>query len=202
MSVLMRIQAWESGRCLVPFQRALDWALYNESGGAFDRSMPGVADGRFDTIALKHAVGISDDPADSGGFTKFGIAQNAHPDIDVRSMTLAQASQIYAAQYWHPLRCDDLPEAVAIMVFDAACGSGIRVAAQALQRALGIEDDGVIGPQTIAAAKAMDQMLLCERIKQKRFDFFDSIVARRPSNVKFLPGWKRRASFLKFGERE
>ena len=43
--VAERIRAWDSDLNISEFDRCLSWALYNESGGAFDRRIPGVCEG-------------------------------------------------------------------------------------------------------------------------------------------------------------
>jgi hypothetical protein len=64
--------------------------------------------------------GDSDNPADPGGYTRFGIAQRYHPDIDVRNMTIDQAKKIYLTKYWIPAGCDAVPFPLDICLFDGA----------------------------------------------------------------------------------
>lgn len=108
-----------------------------------------VQEGVFDD----ESDGFSNDPTDRGGLTRFGIAQNRHPEVDVSSLTRDQAIDIYRKQYWDINRCDELRWPYGLPVFDCGVNQGTRVAARLLQRALGITDDGIIGPKTIWAAK-------------------------------------------------
>lgn len=114
--------------------------------------------GRFEPcvaviIALEGGDRLVDDPADPGGVTRWGISQRAHPDVDVRALTREQAQQIYRRAYWDPMRCDELPPPLDLAVFDAAVNQGRAAAARMLQEALGVTIDGIIGAQTIAAAR-------------------------------------------------
>src|SRR6185312_16903801 len=62
--------------------------------------------------AFKIVVGIeggySNDPRDPGGETKFGISKNAYPNLDIASLTLEQAQQIYLRDYWDACGCDTM----------------------------------------------------------------------------------------------
>ena len=60
---------------------------------------------------------ISDNPADKGGLTKYGIAQKYHPNIDVANLTLDKAKEIYLKNYWIPLGCDDREYPLDIVLF-------------------------------------------------------------------------------------
>lgn len=105
----------------------------------------------LDTV-LVFEGGHVDDPADPGGETKYGISKRAYPDLDIGGLTKKQAGEIYRADYWDACRCDDLPRGLDLVVFDAAVNQGPGFARRALQKAAGVTVDGIIGPQTLAAA--------------------------------------------------
>ena len=50
----------------------------------------------------------SDDKNDLGGFTRYGISQKYHPDVNVPKLTKEQAKQIYLDEYWIKGGCDEL----------------------------------------------------------------------------------------------
>ncbi len=72
-------------------------------------------------IAIGEEGGFTTNPADPGNWTggtcgkgacrgtKFGIAASAHPDLDIASISLDQAKQIYHAEYWSHVQGDDMP---------------------------------------------------------------------------------------------
>jgi lysozyme family protein len=109
--------------------------------------------------------GLSLDPADRGNWTggqvglgtlegtKYGISAAAYPKLDIANLTIDDARAIYQAHYWVAIKGDQLPPALALLTFDGAVNQGIGATIRALQRALGVTDDGVIGPVTIAAAQ-------------------------------------------------
>ena len=110
--------------------------------------------------SLKHLLGneggFVDHPRDPGDATNFGVTQrvaraNGYQG-DMRLLPLATALAIYKKDYWDPIKADQLPDALRFHVFDAAVNSGPGQAIKWLQRAAGIAQDGLIGPQTISAA--------------------------------------------------
>ena len=106
-------------------------------------------------LVLKHEGGYVNDPRDPGGETRFGISKRAYPDVDILRLTEDEAKAIYRRDYWNTLRPDEIPEALAICVFDAAVNMGRDKAIRLLQRACGVAQDGVMGGNTIAAANRL-----------------------------------------------
>lgn len=120
-------------------------------------------------VVLKHEGGYTDDPDDPGNWTggekgkgelvgtKFGISAASYPSMDIKNLNPHQAKAIYWRDYWIPTVADKMPPAVALVYFDACVNQGPKQAALALQRALGVKTDGIVGPMTIAAARSRDQ---------------------------------------------
>jgi len=100
-------------------------------------------------FVLQYEGGFSDDPKDPGNWTgghpgkgilkgtKYGIAANTFPNLDIRNLTIQQAGDIYKRRYWTPNGCDDLPPALALVVFDSAVNSGSGRAQEWLKRSGG-----------------------------------------------------------------
>jgi len=111
-------------------------------------------------MILRLEGGDTNDPRDPGKLTRFGVAQASHPNIDVAELTKGDAAEIYLNQYWKPLRCGDMPPCVALAVFDCAVNQGPGIAARLLQRAARVREDGVIGPNTLAAISRAPEAVL------------------------------------------
>jgi lysozyme family protein len=120
----------------------------------FDRALAAV---------LIHEGGYSNNPRDPGGATNKGITQRVYDDWrrgqgaqprSVQMIADAEVAAIYKQNYWDKVRGDDLPAGVGYAVFDFAVNSGVSRAAKFLQAAVGVAQDGVIGPATVAAAAA------------------------------------------------
>jgi lysozyme family protein len=130
----------------------------------------------------------SNDPADPGGFTRFGIAQKFHPEIDVSKLTKEEAQEIYLTDYWGKIAGDSLPAPLALVVFDTAVQLNPGPAVRMLQVALGVEPDGVVGAKTLAAIRnAGTKRGLLERFLGARVVYY----ATR-NNPRYFAGWVRR----------
>lgn len=96
---------------------------------------------------------------DPGGLTRWGISQNANPDIDVANLTKSGARYVYRTRYWNPSRCGEIKSHfIAARLFDMAVNLGVSTAVLIAQRGWNymspsdrLEEDGVIGPKTLRA---------------------------------------------------
>jgi lysozyme family protein len=129
------------------------------------------ADARFHEcvqIVLKHEGGFVDHAADPGGATNHGISLryartlgsmldlDRDGDVDrndILLVTPAKAAMVYRDWFWRDVKGDDLPAGVDLVTFDFAVNSGAGRAIGALQRAVGAQADGFIGPATLAAVQ-------------------------------------------------
>ena len=143
----------------------------------------------FDKLIASEG-GYVNHPADPGGETNFGISKRSYPQVDIKNLTRDAARQIYKRDYWDRAQCDKLPPTLAYLLFDCAVNSGIGQAIRFLQRALSVADDGVLGPQSIAAIQRMDSESLCARFLGQRLDF----MTRLSTFEVFGKGWSRRVA--------
>lgn len=159
-------------------------------------------------VGLIHEGGsaFTDNPADPGGATKYGISLrflkeqgvdiNHDGDIDavdIKGLSEADAERLYATFFWAPMHCDSFSRVVAAKLFDVAVNTGPRNGTKLAQRAALVTDDGMLGPQTIRAIIAMDPHLFIENMARVQTDFYEGIVASKPTSAQFLEGWKVRA---------
>ena len=145
---------------------------------------------RWESQVLEHV------PGDRGGLTKYGVDQASHPHVNIAALTLDQAGQIYHDEEWTRCRCEDLPELLAIAVFDFAMVSGMAPAIRKLQTALGVKADGFIGPKTIAAGKASNESVVSAYLTLRE-DYFHAVVQAHPDDRQFLHGWLNRNAALR-----
>ena len=128
--------------------------------------------------------GHVDDPQDPGGETNFGISARAYPDLAIKDLSRADAMQIYRRDFWAKCRCGELPHGVDLLVFDAAVNQGPNAAIKMLQRASGVEDDGILGPATIVAARAAS---IAELAARRMVQY-----GLNPNFTRYGLGWSRR----------
>ena len=145
---------------------------------------------RFVTLILQAEGAPTDDPDDPGKETVYGIARAFHPTIPWPP-TRSQAVAIYHRDYWSAVKGDELPPGLALLAFDAAVVNGAAWARSALQVALGVKDDGIIGPNTIAAARHSTWRTVLA-FTSARLGEFERQVRIYPYKTKWASGWRNR----------
>jgi uncharacterized protein (TIGR02594 family) len=149
--------------------------------------------------------GFTDEATDAGGPTNWGITlEDARmywkPDAtaaDVRAMPKEVAVSIFRAKYWDKLLCDELPSGVDYAVFDFGVNSGVSRAAKFLQNIVGTDQDGEIGPETIAATIAADPAYVINTLCDDRMEFLHN-AHNTTTGAALWPtygrGWTRRVA--------
>lgn len=134
-------------------------------------------------LVLKNEGGFVDDPDDPGGATNMGItigtlrAWRGQPVTveDVRTLSQQEARAIYRANYWNPLKCDELPLGVDMVVFDFGVNAGIRRSAMTLQQVVGVAQDGIVGPETLAAVSKSAPAEVVDRFGTARLAYYKAL---------------------------
>ncbi len=144
---------------------------------------------------LEHEGGYVNDPKDLGGETKYGITKRFYPDVDIKNLTIEQATEIYKKDYWDKNKVESLPQNLWHIYFDMCVNMGKRTAVKVLQRAAvnkgrDIEVDGGLGPMTIGALKGVE----LDRVRAFRVKYYVDLITARPEQEKFFLGWFRRAT--------
>lgn len=143
----------------------------------------------------KGEVIFEDDPADSGGITKWGIDQRSHPNEDIKNLTRDRAAEIYWNEYWTKSKAHVMPFGVGEVVGNIAVNAGIGRASKWLQTIIGVNPDGVIGPKTIEALSKFQPDLVATMLLQRTEQHYRSIA--KGNLAKFLNGWLRRNNDLR-----
>lgn len=147
----------------------------------------------FDRL-LGNESGYSNNPADPGGETMWGITvavarANGYMGA-MRDMPRDTAKAIYRAVYWAPVCGDSLPPTVAFQVFDAAVNHGVGQAAKWLQAAVSVVQDGSIGPATLDAVGKGNPAALAMLYLSARLFFYPKL-STWPT---FGKGWANRVA--------
>lgn len=159
---------------------------------------------------LKREGGYSNDLADPGGETNYGITRRVYegwradhglPLRSVKAITPDEIASIYDARYWDAVRGDALNDGydanVALQVFDFAVNAGPKQAILSLQRILQVTEDGILGPQTLMALHRKPPVETRALYADERERFYRSLVARKPALQKFLAGWLKRVAIIR-----
>lgn len=154
-------------------------------------------------LVLSHEGGYVNHPSDPGGATNKGVTLATFRAYvkpggtveDLKAITDEQVATVYYRHYWAAVNAQALPAGIDYAVFDFAVNSGPSRAAKYLQAILGVEQDGRVGPKTIAAAEKADARAVINGLCDVRLAFLKRIT----SGGKLLwntfgKGWDRRVA--------
>jgi len=169
--------------------------------------MPDIVD---EIIRREGGATETNDPDDSGGRTKYGISERAHPEAWADGdVSYDEARTIYEKVYILDEKFHLIPdEKLKHQVIDFGVPSGPDRAARLLQQVLGVPVDGSIGPKTLEAIKNYPSgklfgidvpgiVLLNLAFRDAREIYYAALAKRRPKDLKYLVGWLRRAQEFK-----
>lgn len=159
-------------------------------------------------MILNFEGGYVDDPTDPGGETNKGITMStfcqcshallglAPTSGNLEALTDAQAGIIYRNKYWVPIQGDSIPlQDLANIVCDFYVNAGTHASSllQQVIKSMGapITVDGCIGPATIQALAALDQVEAYRQYKAGRIAYYQQLGQKYPQ---FLAGWLNRVN--------
>jgi len=141
---------------------------------------------------LQHEGGYVNHPQDPGGRTNLGVTQAVWEDwIDrsvsedeMKALTPSKVAPLYQELYWDRIKADSLASGLDYCVFDAAVNSGVSRAVKWLQTIANVPADGIVGAETLKAAKTASIEKYCAH----RMEF----LKERSNWPTFGKGWERR----------
>lgn len=149
---------------------------------------------------LAYEGGWSDHPKDPGGATMRGVTISTYAAYkgravtrtELRNISTAELEAIYRGRYWDKVRGDDLPRGLDLVAFDPAVNSGPIRGAKWLQQALGVAQDGKVGPITIKAAQTAKPVPVIQKACSARMGFLRGLGTWGT----FGKGWSRRVASI------
>jgi len=151
--------------------------------------------------------GYTNDPADAGGPTRWGIIQSeyskyiGHPATiaEMRSLPIGDAKNIYRRQYWNALHLG-LVEArnPAMALFDRSVLNGLLGVSRLVRTALGRAEDGVGNIDAcIADINSTNPIAFVMRLADAAEAQHRARVAAHPDQHVFLAGWLNRVNRMR-----
>jgi len=139
-----------------------------------------------------------DDPQDPGGATDHGITLATLSHFlgrqatveELKTMGPATERAIYRSMFWNVIQGDQLPSGVDLVVFDMAVNGGPKEAGEMLQRCVGAEVDGQIGPKTLAALAGVSARALISDYSEDRDAYYRGLR----NFPRFGDGWLNRVA--------
>ncbi|MFR9635296.1 MAG: glycosyl hydrolase 108 family protein [Rikenellaceae bacterium] len=155
--------------------------------------------------------GFVNHPNDKGGATNMGVTIATYkayrnlkgldePTVDdLKNISTEEVVEILKTMYWDKAKADEInDQSIANIIVDWVWASGVW-GIKYTQRALGLTDDGVVGPLTIGAINRADPLTLFNTLWASREAHFLKIVTNNASQQVFLKGWLNRLGGIKFG---
>jgi len=151
-------------------------------------------------LVLKSEGGWVHHASDPGGETNKGVTKRVWEAWigrpckpgEMKTLTNEQVAPLYRKNYWDAIFGDDLPAGVDYAVFDFAVNAGPQQAKKTIQRALGVNADGSIGPITLAAIKDADGSKLLRAFSAEKEKFYRGL----PTFGTFGKGWMNRIAHV------
>src|ERR1700676_3596242 len=141
---------------------------------------------------------------DDAGLTRLGITQRYHqsdvPSDFFSTMSFKDAVQaakyVYRKRYWEILDGDLMnSDQVAAPLISFAVNDNTLTAVKTLQQVLEVDDDGHMGPKTLAELNSKDPVIVAKLFRAAWITFYQHDAAVNSSKTQFLQGWINRANF-------
>lgn len=153
-----------------------------------------MIDSIIDDVIKREGAKDTNNPNDPGGRTKYGISEKWNPEAWKNGTpTRDDAVRIYKRLYITTPGFDKLHEVLQEQLVDFGVMSGPQTAIMHLQKLLGLTQDGVLGPVTLANINNRDVLTLNNQLVDDRVLMFARIVQRNPNELEYLFGWLTRA---------
>lgn len=143
--------------------------------------------------------GYVNDPDDPGGETNFGISKRSYPQLDIKTLQIDKAIDIYYHDFWLKYKLNDINSSLVstqlLLIFVNLSPSS---AATCVQKAINrinnsIAEDGVFGSRTVQMVNKLPECHIVDHLRLELVKFYLNRVSINRKQLKNLEGWIRRA---------
>lgn len=142
---------------------------------------------------IQHEGGYTNNPADHGGPTKYGVTQKDMPGRAIQDITVADAIAYYKEHYVKDLYSEIKDQSIGEKLVDMGILFGVKTAVRMLQTSMESEihivSDGVFGPETLSD---VNQYASLPQYRTTLIQHVINIVHNDPSQNVFSAGWVNR----------
>ena len=180
-----------TGAC---FTDASNFVMRYEVGPQYNPNDPATIAGDISTPINQKKCGWV---VDTGGNTKYGIAQKFNPSVNVQTLNLAGALSIFQDKYWSANSCDQLPNPLCIVHYNGCVNPGPGAAIKFLQKATNTTSKSA----AISAAAGLSPsaaLTMCQSYINSQQNYYNDLANGQPAHFgKYLNGWTARMNALK-----
>lgn len=157
----------------------------------------------IELILLHEGSIYTDDPADAGGPTRWGVtmpvlAQYRRVPVtsitarDIQTLTRKEAFEVYRFLFVKPF--DLLPDStLKVNAIDMGVNAGVATSVRLLQETVGARVDGLLGRETVGLTSQREWNPVFVGV---RVAYYENLIQRRPVNIKWRNGWRNRALYF------
>lgn len=149
-----------------------------------------------DVLHREDRTGTGVVTVDAGGRTQYGISEKANPEAwEDGKVTEEEAREIYERKYVLAPKFHLIPdEALRAQLVDFGVNSGPMIAIMKLQKIVGADVDGIIGPDTLGRLAQSDVCRVRQLLVGERLRLIGRVVTKDPrTQLSKLNGWINRA---------
>ena len=152
------------------------------------------------TLNAEGGYKLTNIKGDAGKQTYAGISRVFHPtwrgwlEIDAGRIPPTEwVRDLYRDEFWSAIKGYAITkQSIAESIYDMAVNGSPSVAIKLAQIVVGTVPDGVIGTKTLAALNSFNPRLFRAEYTIARIARRDTVVTKKPSQLKFFHGWVRR----------
>lgn len=179
----------------------INFVFYNVGYQHGLRSFQPKPSSKFETaieVILNNEGGLSNNPNDRGGMTKFGISKASYPHINIEKLTKEEAIKIYRKDFWDKFKLERIKDQEVLnKVFNMCVLMGKARATLLFESTLiklgfNIPKDGILDDEMIHIINNYNSGTLIAKYKEELKKFIDRIVETNPSQKVFYKGWMNR----------
>lgn len=152
----------------------------------------------FNDIIKFEGKTYTNNPADKGGPTKFGITIPAWQTFSgkkttaktIQGLTIDNARVFYILVHIRPF--DMLVDPLRLLVIDLGILRGVHTSVRMLQEIVGAQVDGWIGKETLGKIALFDNRALTTLLIGARLHHIEDVIKADASQKIFRAGWRKR----------
>lgn len=144
---------------------------------------------------MQNEGGYVNDPNDAGGETNFGISKARYPELNIATLTEAQAKELYYRDYYLKFGLDkvqDIAKKTTLLDFLVNSGKAPFIIQETLNKYFNnsLAIDGKIGPLTLDSINKAPKIEFIEKLNIERLNYLKTL-----SSWEFFGnGWTKRVS--------